>query len=67
MIEPTPAGPQHVLDGCEPLSTKQVLEAQWRGGKRSKASPVRGIAYPGPLFSDDARQLDLIEAIHNRK
>jgi hypothetical protein len=59
MIEHTPAGPQHVIPGAERVGdgalTQRRADAPMRPSVPQK--PVAG------LFSDDARQLDLIDAI----
>jgi hypothetical protein len=59
VIDLTPAGPQHVLDGCQRVPDKTMAERRWNAPKRS-TKPEREA---GPLFSDDAAQLDIIDAI----
>ena len=64
MIDRTPADPdQYMLLGPLCVPDKTLAERRWNAPKRSTV-PQREA---GPLFSDDAAQTDIIDAIRRAK
>ena len=59
IIDHTPAGAQYVLPGCRRVPEKALAERQWNAPKRAESAQRDA----GPLFADDAQQLDLIELL----
>jgi hypothetical protein len=59
MIDLTPIGPQHVLEGCTRVPDKTLAERRWNAPKRS-TKPQREA---GPLFSDSMDQIDFIDQL----
>jgi hypothetical protein len=59
LIDQTPIGPQHVLDGFERVSDKTIAERRWTAPKRATARQKDA----GPLFSDQAQQVNLMDLL----
>jgi hypothetical protein len=59
MIDHTSGGPQHVIPGAERVGDRALAQRRADAPMRPSA-PQKTAA---GLFSDDARQLDLIDAI----
>lgn len=63
-IDSTPAGQQYVLPGAERATPAQIA-------RRRAAEPLRASKPQQPcdhgLFSDDARQTDLIDAVRRHR